>query len=529
MHAKVIFDAHGPHYALCTHPAPRPSGASAWLARLAGRIQRFLRKDPLPEVPSALNWVDEFIARVRPYIAVRLADNLLIRMPNQAHRLNPAGARVLHYLLAGGTVAELVRASGSNTRRLQDVALFLYEIRRCLSGDLREDNASCAVEITPLTPQFTHLPVLAEIAVTQRCNLRCIFCYAACGATPSDCATAAHHSESTHFSTTPDDGPEADRVPTRQLETLLTRMFQQAQVPSISFTGGEPTLRRDLPHLVRYAAKTLGMRVNLISNGTRITAGLAGQLADAGLASAQISLAGPNAASHDAITRLAGSFECSCQAVAHLQAAGISVHANTTINRHNQHLMAGMPRFAREVLKCDRLSMNMIIPAGRATAPADNSHQTPLLHYREIVPVVEAVQQASAQAGIEFLWYAPTPLCIFNPITAKLGNKGCSACDGLLSVKANGDVLPCSSCDDPVGNLLQDDFQGIWHRHSARCYRHKKLAHPGCRACAHFAFCHGACPLYWKHFGFDELVQVRGFAPAPPPAIPVPRTSSSEV
>ncbi len=83
--------------------------------------------------------------------------------------------------------------------------------------------------------------------------------------------------------------------------------------------------------------------------------------------------------------------------------------------------------------------------------------------------------------------------------------KGCSGCDGLVSVAPNGDVLPCSSCADSVGNLLQEDFSAIWDSPKAVNYRVKGLAHPDCKQCEHFAACNGACPLYWQHLGFEEL------------------------
>jgi radical SAM protein with 4Fe4S-binding SPASM domain len=112
--------------------------------------------------------------------------------------------------------------------------------------------------------------------------------------------------------------------------------------------------------------------------------------------------------------------------------------------------------------------------------------------------------------GVEFMWYSPTPLCMFNPITLGLGNKGCSACDGLLSVDSGGNILPCSSCNDPVGNLLDSDFETVWRSSKGKAYRMKELAPPGCDACDNFAACHGACPLYWQHFGYDELCDTAG-------------------
>ncbi|WP_052813246.1 radical SAM/SPASM domain-containing protein [Desulfonatronum thioautotrophicum] len=495
----------------------RPSRLGTWLASWRERIAS--PRTPAA-VPPDLAWVDEFIANVRPYVVVRLEDNLLIRMPNQAHKLNPEGAGILHYLLGGGRVAEIVARinaehdkNGRNTshdlhRPLRDVALFLDAVRRCLSGELREDTVTCAVEVRPLEVGFSDLPVLSEVALTDQCNLRCVFCYAgcagACGRSPED-----------------GDGPI---MRTAQVKMVLERIRNQARVPSVSFTGGEPTLRGDLPELVAFAAKDLGMRVNLITNGTRVSKHLAGVLADAGLASAQVSIEGPDALTHDRVTQVAGSFERSCAAVAHFQEAGITVHCNTTINRRNLGMVDKMPGFARNQLGLERLSMNMVIPAGNASQEGIG-FASPLIRYTDTAPVILAVQQAAVLAGVEFMWYSPTPLCLFNPITADLGNKGCSACDGLLSVDPRGRILPCSSCDDPMGDLLQEDFQTIWNRPAATAYRGKNFAHPACRECEHFAFCHGGCPLYWRHFGFDELARAKGFTHHPPPRIPCVPTS----
>ncbi|MEZ4813127.1 MAG: hypothetical protein R2883_06565 [Caldisericia bacterium] len=42
-----------------------------------------------------------------------------------------------------------------------------------------------------------------------------------------------------------------------------------ALIPTVSFTGGEPTLRKDLAELISYA-KSIDLRVNLISNGVKL-------------------------------------------------------------------------------------------------------------------------------------------------------------------------------------------------------------------------------------------------------------------
>ena len=41
---------------------------------------------------------------------MRLKDNVLIRMPNEAFKLNPTGARVIDHILSGGSVKDIIRA-----------------------------------------------------------------------------------------------------------------------------------------------------------------------------------------------------------------------------------------------------------------------------------------------------------------------------------------------------------------------------------------------------------------------------------
>ncbi len=446
------------------------------------------RQEPVDSRKNAmdLSWVDEWIQRVRPYIFVRTSDQLLIRRPNMAQKLNASGARILKGLLDGKTITEVLDAVGRDPQRVRDVGLFLFEIRRSLEGKLSEFEHTSAVEVQPFDRAFSKLPVLSELAVTYRCNLRCNFCYAGCNCTSNP------------------SGDESE-LSTEELERILDKIWRDGEVPSISFTGGEATLRRDLPKLISYAKK-LGMRVNLISNGTRIDAAYARRLADAGLDSAQISIEGCSPEVHERVTRVPGSFRPSTAAVHALADAGIHVHSNTTIQGDNLEECAGMPDFVKEELGRDRFSMNLVIPTG--SAALDERIVVP---YSKLGPVLEDIVQKSTEAEVEFLWYSPTPLCFFNPITHGLGNKGCSACDGLISVAANGDVLPCASYDESVGNLCRQELSDVWEGGRARLHRDKFLAHPSCRDCEHFDLCHGACPLYWRQMGFGELEAQNGF------------------
>ena len=152
-------------------------------------------------------------------------------------------------------------------------------------------------------------------------------------------------------------------------------------------------------------------------------------------------------------------------------------------------------------LGMERLSMNVVIPTGAAV---DHLGEV-CVSYSEIGDVVRDIRAAARRAGIEFMWYSPTPFCLFNPVAHGLGGKSCAACDGLLSVSPTGDVLPCSSLDEPVGNLLTEDFHAVWNSPRAEYYKNKHYAHDVCQSCEDFELCCGACPLYWRAFGHGEL------------------------
>ncbi len=435
-----------------------------------------------------LSWVDEFIQNVRPYIFVRLEDNLLIKRPNNAVKLNSTGALILKSLLDGMRINALLDKIGRDPEKTEEISSFLMAVKNHLEGRLDEFNQNPAVEVIPFEMKFSEYPVLSEVALTYRCNLKCTFCYAGCGCT----ANPVHSSREMTF---------------EEMKQVLEKIFHQAKVPSVSFTGGEPTLVPELPALVAYA-KTLGMRVNLITNGTRIDQQLAKDLADSGLDSAQVSIEGVTAATHDRTVGLNGAFEKSICAIGYLKDAGILTHSNTTMTAENLDECIHLPEFVKKTLKNDRFSMNLIIPAGSGSV-----NESLIVPYHRVGKQVEEIVALSRETGVEFMWYSPVPMCMFNSIVHGLGNKGCSACDGLISVGANGDVLPCASCDDSVGNFLEKDFTSIWQSEKAKKYRDKRFAHPHCRECENFHICNGACPLYWRQVGFDELLTSRDSSP----------------
>lgn len=465
-------------------PAPALTPVLSLAPPAAAGGPLWVQVSPEQPHPVDLRWVDELMSSARRHLMVRPEDELLILVPNRPVKVNATALRVLAAMVDdGATIAEVLAREGDGPARRRELHAFFTDLQDWLRGALGDGEGRRAVVAEPFRAEFCAYPVLSEVALTYRCNLSCAFCYAGCAAA----GLPAGWSEER---TMGDD--DVCRV--------LDRIRGEARCPSVSFTGGEPTVRPALPRFVAHA-HGLGMKVNLISNGQLLSDRLAGALADAGLDSAQLSLEGPSPEVHDALVGRRGAFERLWAGADRLRARGVRVHTNTTLNRRNvAHAEALVDLVAARGM--ERLTMNLVIPCGTAEGAPDLS-----IPYTEIGDHVQRVRARAAARGIDFIWYSPLPLCLFNTVAEGLGNRGCAAADGLLHVNPAGDVLPCSSFQhgESLGNLLQQPFEDIWRSREARFFRQKEMMPPGCEGCPNTEVCQGACVLYWRQVGTAEL------------------------
>ena len=442
-----------------------------------------------------LSWVYDFWASVRDYVFVREEDRVVILPPNMVYKTNETGVRVLRFLDSGG---RFDKRAGFDGEKLGDIGRFLSDIRDICDG------RDVPTERIAYDFDFTRLPILGEIAVTYRCNNRCQFCYAGCGG-GSACGAGRKNLPSAGGGvgrSYPVDG--ASREASRgEMEKVIDLFREKAKIPFFSFTGGEPLLRDDLEELIAYAIGKK-LRVNLITNGTLATPERASALYRAGLRTTQVSLESPDSGIHDRLCGAEGAQEKTLAGMAALAAAGIRVQTNSTVTRQNRESLLSMPEYLKGI-GVDRFSMNLYIPAA-------NSSLAPELFvpYSEIGAFVDEIRKRALAAGLVFFWYSPTPLCIYNPLARGLGNKSCAAADGLISVDPSGNVLPCSSYPEPLGNLLEQDFDEVWFSARAAHFKNKRYAPESCARCSSFTACQAACPLYWAYAGYGELEGAAG-------------------
>ncbi len=122
-----------------------------------------------------------------------------------------------------------------------------------------------------------------------------------------------------------------------QFESVLAQNAQHRQWTGLILTGSEVTLRGDLPELARRARESGFEHVRIQTHGMRLAdEGYCRELVDAGIDEYFVSVTTADAASHDAITGVAGSFERTLRGLENLEAyEGVSTLTNTVITKRS--------------------------------------------------------------------------------------------------------------------------------------------------------------------------------------------------
>jgi len=222
-----------------------------------------------------------------------------------------------------------------------------------------------------------------EIHVTYHCDDACVFC--------SEEKRMAWY------------GPDAER--TEFLEELLARAAARG-VRHVNFTGGEPTLH---PEFVRLAAtaKQLGLTTYVGTNGTMLAREDFARAAAPLLDEVSLSLHGPDAAVHDAMTVRAGSFEFLRAAATHVRRfhPEALLLANVVVIQDNLAHAAATVRRAAE-WGCRQVLVSNVAPEG-AVADDYGRFAVRLGALRAHVP---EIARAADECGVALRFFG-VPVC----------------------------------------------------------------------------------------------------------------------
>jgi cyclic pyranopterin phosphate synthase len=249
----------------------------------------------------------------------------------------------------------------------------------------------------------------------------------------------------------------------------------RGRADGVVFTGGEPTLRRDLPGLVSFAREIGYTTVQIQTNGrTFASRRYCRELVDAGATEFSPALHGHVQELHDFLTRAPGSFAQTTRAIRNLKSMDQYVLTNTVVVRAN---FRNLPAIARLLvtLGVDQFQFAFVHPVG--TAGASFTQVVPRMEIA--APYIREGLRIGLNAGLNVDAEA-VPYCILP------GYEQCV-------VESR---IPETRVVD--GGVTVEDY---------RTYRvtEGKLKGPDCPACRYFDACEGPWREYPERYGFDEF------------------------
>ncbi|MCD6577837.1 MAG: radical SAM protein [Anaerolineaceae bacterium] len=238
------------------------------------------------------------------------------------------------------------------------------------------------------------------------------------------------------------DGMDANTAPTKRVERelstdewkqILKRAFG-AGIPHVIFTGGEPTLREDLPDLIA-TAEDLSIVCGLLTDGIKFSnKKYMNDLLQKGLDHIMLLCQAENTVFWKALKNLIS--------------ADISVTVHITLNSKNQKsIPALLEKLAKEKVTSVSLSAESL----------------------KLSDGLAAASQKASDLYLHQVWDLPVPYSSFHPVAIELESdtkfvpKG--AGKAWLYVEPDGDVLPAQGINKVLGNILTDPWKKIWkHR-----------------------------------------------------------------
>lgn len=437
-----------------------------------GILQRFANAPslPLPE-PGMYHYVHQQ-GKNKARIHLRLEQDghgLLLVNANRVFHLNPTAAFMAYLSLEGispeGCVLSVMRAYNVPQKQAEkDYEAFERQLQELT---LPEGPCPvCDLELETLAPfsMRPSAPYRMDLALTYRCNNDCSHCYNA----------------------RPRQQKELD---TTQWKDILDQLWQIG-IPHIVFTGGEPTLRRDLPELIAHAEKN-GQITGINTNGRRLKdSGLVNELVSAGLDHVQITLESHDAAIHDRMVRSQGAWQETICGIRNVVDSPLFIMTNSTLLQENAQpaQLIKLLDFLAE-LRVPTVGLNALIYSGHGLETQSGLPESAL------PPLLDIARNKTSEHEQRLIWYTPTQYCHFDPIQLGLGVKGCTAALYNMCIEPEGSVIPCQSYYQSLGNMLTTPWEKIWNHDLAVSLRERKNIPEACQICDLLPECGGGCPL----------------------------------
>ena len=255
--------------------------------------------------------------------------------------------------------------------------------------------------------------------ITYRCNERCTHCY---------------------LDVLPPGAKLPGELSTDEAKRVVDELAELGAL-TISFSGGEVFLRRDVIEVAQYARQK-GFAVRFFTNGILIKAALADKIAAVKPVVVELSLYGSDAETHDGLTKVPGSFDLTIRAIKLLLERNVRCIIKTPIMKENIHQIDEMKQLAADLGITFQYDLTII--------PKHTGDLSPLQHRPTDTQLLGFLRER------------------ISPDTWHLHPQGddfrfCSIGMNSLNIGPYGEIYTCVGARVAAGNVRQGSLQEIWH------------------------------------------------------------------
>ncbi|MDO5737501.1 MAG: radical SAM protein [Propionibacteriaceae bacterium] len=315
-------------------------------------------------------------------------------------------------------------------------------------------------------------PIRANFEITDSCPLACEHCYTYWGFS----ATGVRNSKDRSGRSLAD------------MEAVLDVIIASG-VQVVTFTGGEPLVRKDLLFPLIARAKSNGMRVLVNTSATMLSAADADRMAELRVDGFLVSLMSSDEDENNLLAH-ANSYARTTRGIRMLADRGLVVTVNMVCSKANYGTVRETAQLATD-LGAVMFSATPMLPTP-GNMLANRLHLDP----DELHDVMFDLLWARDNLPIQVTTLDPVVHCQFDSsdreqLGSLLGERYCCAGITDCAVSPNGDLRACIMTDQVAGNLLTDGWEKSWEALSP--WREPTILPTACRECDLVDACGGGC------------------------------------
>ncbi len=267
------------------------------------------------------------------------------------------------------------------------------------------------------------IPLSAQFEITYRCNHLCTFCY---------------------------NSPTGAREMTTPQVFEALRKCADFGVLYLTLTGGEPLVHRDF-YGIGEEVRRLGMALRIYSNGFLMSdPAVVEKIRNLTPLEIEISIHGARAETHEALTKIRGSFGRTVAGVRNLREAGVKVQLKCPITRINQGELFAIKDLA------NRLGTYIVFDA--VITPKDDGNRDPLA----LRPDDEFLNRYWGEDYLALHDGKLPPRS--NHCASDRAEAICGSGRAGFTIDPYGNVFPCVALRRKFANILEiESLDDVWH------------------------------------------------------------------